>query len=132
MKRSSRTAALAALAAIAAIASTMPLTSPARASTPPVKTLDEITIEGEVRLPQVLFITSRESTRPLDWLELYDTDSAESISRGTPFPDRITVIPPAVSADGIESRDVSESVSIEPEASAPPEDPPGSSKEDHR
>lgn len=36
-----------------------------------VKTLDEITIEGEVRLPRVLFITSRETERPLDFLEEY-------------------------------------------------------------
>ena len=31
--------------------------------------LEDIMIEGEVRLPQVLFITSRESRRPLDWLD---------------------------------------------------------------
>lgn len=30
------------------------------------KTLKEITIEGEVRLPEVLFITSRDVARPLD------------------------------------------------------------------
>jgi len=35
-----------------------------------VKTLDDIRIEGEVRLPRVLFITSRETARPFDFLEL--------------------------------------------------------------
>jgi len=34
------------------------------------KTLDDIRIEGEVRLPRVLFITSRETARPFDFLEL--------------------------------------------------------------
>ena len=55
------------IAAIALIA------LPAAPATPSgeVKTLDEITIEGEVRLPRVLFITSRETERPLDFLEGY-------------------------------------------------------------
>lgn len=35
-----------------------------------VKTLDDINIEGEIRLPRVLFITSRETVRPLDFLGL--------------------------------------------------------------
>lgn len=35
------------------------------------RTLDAVEIEGEVRLPQVLFITSREVDRPMDWLEHY-------------------------------------------------------------
>lgn len=35
-----------------------------------VKTLDDIRIEGEVQLPRVLFITSRETVRPLDFLGL--------------------------------------------------------------
>jgi hypothetical protein len=56
------------LAAGAAAALAVP-TSPAQAAGD-VKTLDDIKIEGEVRLPRVLFITSRETVRPLDFLGL--------------------------------------------------------------
>lgn len=35
------------------------------------KTLKEITIEGEVRLPEVLFITSRDVERPVDAVGTY-------------------------------------------------------------
>jgi hypothetical protein len=35
------------------------------------RTLEAVEIEGEVRLPQVLFITSRDVERPLDWLDHY-------------------------------------------------------------
>lgn len=40
------------------------------------RTLEAVTIEGEVRLPQVLFITSREVDRPMDWLDHYDVPLA--------------------------------------------------------
>jgi hypothetical protein len=60
-----------------------------------VKTLDEITIEGEVRLPRVLFITSRETERPLDFLDEYlpplDAVASEASPTG-PVP--VTVTPP--------------------------------------
>jgi hypothetical protein len=64
-----------------------------------VKTLDEITIEGEVRLPRVLFITSRETERPLDFLEEYlpPLDAvANEIAPSGPVPVMIpvTVTPP--------------------------------------
>jgi len=55
------------LAASAAAALAVP-TPYARAED--TKTLDDIQIEGEVRLPRVLFITSRETARPLDFLDL--------------------------------------------------------------
>ncbi len=40
------------------------------------RTLEAVTIEGEVRLPQVLFITSRDVDRPMDWLDHYDVPLA--------------------------------------------------------
>ena len=43
---------------------------PAVTATAP-KTLSEITIEGEVHLPEVLFITSRDVERPLDAIGAY-------------------------------------------------------------
>jgi hypothetical protein len=59
------------------------------------RTLDEVEIEGEVRLPQVLFITSREAERPLDWLEAWDTASAADIASGAWIAPRIHLIVPA-------------------------------------
>lgn len=44
---------------------------PAPAAAGSEKTLKEITIEGEVRLPEVLFITSRDVERPLDAVAAY-------------------------------------------------------------
>jgi hypothetical protein len=65
MKRTPSLGGLLAAGAAAALAVPSPY---ARAEE--VKTLDDIRIEGEVRLPRVLFITSRETARPLDFLEL--------------------------------------------------------------
>jgi hypothetical protein len=65
MKRTPSLGGLLAAGAAAALAVPSPY---ARADE--VKTLDDIRIEGEVRLPRVLFITSRETVRPLDFLGL--------------------------------------------------------------
>lgn len=65
MRRTPSVASL--LAASAAAALAVP-TGASRAGE--VKTLDDIHIEGEVRLPRVLFITSRETVRPMDFLDL--------------------------------------------------------------
>jgi hypothetical protein len=102
------------LAAVLAFAPAFPA-----AAAPTPRTLDEITIEGEVRLPQVLFITSRESTRPLDWLEHYGPPTAAEVARDTPLPGRIDVIPSAESADGIESPDASAAPSITEDVEEP-------------
>lgn len=60
-----------------------------------VKTLDEITIEGEVRLPRVLFITSRETHRPLDFLEEYLPPLDAVANEATPSgPVPVAVTPP--------------------------------------
>ncbi|MEZ5064472.1 MAG: hypothetical protein R3B81_07025 [bacterium] len=57
------------------------------------RTIDDIEIEGEVRLPQVLFITSRESERPLDWLEGWAEATAADIALDAWAPARLQVIP---------------------------------------
>ncbi|HMB69838.1 MAG TPA: hypothetical protein VKU85_11020 [bacterium] len=53
---------------------------------PETRTLDAVTIEGEVRLPEVLFITSRDVARPLDWLDHYAGPSAEALAPRLPLP----------------------------------------------
>jgi hypothetical protein len=77
---------------------------------PAPRRLDEIMIEGEVRLPQVLFITSRESRRPLDWLDHYAPPSSAEVAATTVLPSRIDVIPSQDPAD----------VTADPDASAAP------------
>ena len=67
-----------------------------------VKTLDAVTIEGEVRLPQVLFITSRESDRPLEFLSLYAPVSSEELGASTVLPGMIHVPPDALVLDRVE------------------------------
>jgi hypothetical protein len=69
----------------ALLAAALALTArpPAAAATPPpaapaVKTLDDIRIEGEIRLPRVLFLTSRETECPFDFLDHY------RVAAGTP------------------------------------------------
>ncbi|NNE43973.1 MAG: hypothetical protein HKN12_07175 [Gemmatimonadetes bacterium] len=57
-----------------------------------VTTLEEISIEGEVRLPRVLFITSRDITRPLDYLDHYAVDPA-AVFGPRPEPAPIAVLP---------------------------------------
>ena len=86
------------IAAASLAAAALTAAAPAPAA-PTARTLDEITIEGELRLPQVLFITSRESVRPLDWLDHYAPPSAAEVARDTPLPSRIHVIPSPEAAD---------------------------------
>ena len=69
--------------------------------------LEDIMIEGEVRLPQVLFITSRESRRPLDWLDHYAPPGAAEVAAATPVPSRIDVIPSHDPADATDDPDAS-------------------------
>ena len=96
------------------------------------RTLDEIMIEGELHLPQVLFITSRESARPLDWLEHYAAPSAFEVARATPFPSRIDVIPPFDPADDSADPAPLEAPSAAPDESTAPSDPADSTKERQR
>lgn len=66
---------------------------PASAQKSAPKTLEEITIEGEVRLPEVLFITSRDVERPLDWLEGYLNAEKGAAARSSDAPVRVHVVP---------------------------------------
>jgi hypothetical protein len=59
------------------------------------KTLQEITIEGEVRLPEVLFITSRDVERPLDWLAGYVDAEDRAAAHAEHAPVRVYVLPAA-------------------------------------
>ena len=51
-----------------------------------IRTLDEITIEGEIAVPQVLFIMARERHRYLDRLHRRYLKSSLEIGRETRFP----------------------------------------------
>ena len=57
-------------------------------STP--RTLDEINIEGEVDMPQVLFITARERFRTDDKLHRLYLKSCAQVGRETEIPRRIS------------------------------------------
>ncbi len=63
----------------------------------PVQTLDSITIEGEVAVPQVLFITSREHPRHPQDLGLALRPDALTVARRVAGPDRLVVIDDCVS-----------------------------------
>ena len=60
-------------------------------------TLDAITIEGEIPLPQVLFISSREQPFYEDELHRLFLQSFTDASRETLFPVRIRLAPPGLS-----------------------------------
>lgn len=65
-----------------------------------VTTIEEISIEGEVRLPRVLFITSRDIARPLDFLDHYAVDPA-AVFGPRPEPGPIPVLDgPLAAASG--------------------------------
>jgi hypothetical protein len=64
------------------------------------RTLDEVEIEGEVRLPQVLFITSRESERPLDFLDAFAGPDAAEIAATAWRPPNLYPVPAAEIAAG--------------------------------
>jgi len=53
-----------------------------------VRTLEAITIEGEIDLPQVLFITARDQHRFRDGLHRRYLKSCATIGRETPLPTR--------------------------------------------
>ena len=79
IRRMTRIAGGALLAAALALAAPPPDADAAGASSAPaVKTLDDIRIEGEIRLPRVLFLTSRDTECPFDFLDHY------RVAAGTP------------------------------------------------
>lgn len=53
------------------------------------RTLDEITIEGEIAVPQVLFITARERKHYRDFLHRSYLMSSRELCRDTPVPIRL-------------------------------------------
>lgn len=75
----------------AAWAATANAAEPAK-SAAPVQTLDAITIEGDVAVPQVLFITSRDHPRHREDLGRQLRPGALAIARGASAPVRLVVI----------------------------------------
>ena len=63
----------------------------------PIQTLDSITIEGEVAVPQVLFITSRDHPRHPEDLGRPLRPTALAVARRVAVPDRLVVIDDCVS-----------------------------------
>ena len=58
------------------------------------RTLEDIHIEGEIPVPQVLFITAREQRRFLEFQHRRYLRSAQSLSAATPIPSRVVVVHP--------------------------------------
>lgn len=68
--------------------------SAAIAAVPATRTLDAIRIEGEIDVPQVLFITARDYRRFRDATPArYQTTSA-GIAKSVPLPNRVRVVAP--------------------------------------
>lgn len=57
-----------------------------------VRTLDDINIEGEIAVPQVLFITSRDYPRYRDSMRLKFRMSALEVARSVDLPTRLRVV----------------------------------------
>ena len=59
----------------------------------PARTLEEITIEGEIAVPQVLFITARDRRRYNDQLYRKFLQSSLELARGTAYPRHLVIRP---------------------------------------
>lgn len=59
------------------------------ASHEPSRTLDDIHIEGEIPVPQVLFITARDQRRFLDFQHSRYLRTSRELAAATPLPTRI-------------------------------------------
>jgi hypothetical protein len=57
------------------------------------RTLDDIHIEGEIAVPQVLFITARDQRRILDFQHRRYLETSRQIGEGASFPTRIALLP---------------------------------------
>jgi hypothetical protein len=88
-------AALLATMALGAMASPASAPPPAKApatknANPPApRTLDAIQIEGELDMPQVLFITARDQARYMDYLHRRYQKSCAEIGEEAQLPDRL-------------------------------------------
>ena len=58
------------------------------------RTLDDIHIEGEIPVPQVLFITARDQRRFMEFQQHRYTRTSLELGRGTAMPSRIVVPEP--------------------------------------
>ena len=63
---------------------------PASGGHPP-RTLDDIHIEGEIPVPQVLFITARDQRRFMEFQHHRYTRTSLELGRGTAMPSRVVV-----------------------------------------
>lgn len=79
-------------AAIAAAAAADVQAAPSKGRGEAMRTLQAITIEGEIAVPQVLFITSRDYPRYRDGLALKFRMSALDVARSADRPTRLRVV----------------------------------------
>jgi len=63
-----------------------------KASSSNVRTLEDITIEGEIAVPQVLFITSRDYRRYRDGLGLKFQMNTSQVARTIDLPTRLRIV----------------------------------------
>jgi len=66
--------------------------APTDAQSKAIRTLDAITIEGEITVPQVLFITSRDFRRHRDGLDSRYRKNAIEVARPSGLPTRLRVV----------------------------------------
>ena len=59
------------------------------------RTLDDIRIEGEIPVPQVLFITARDQRRFMEFQHHRYQRTSLELGRATPMPSRVVVAAPA-------------------------------------
>jgi len=72
-----------------------PADNPARTPRPGgPRTLDAIHIEGELPLPQVMFITARDQRRFLEFENHHYQRSALELGRATPLPSHVVITSP--------------------------------------
>src|SRR5258705_4553570 len=69
--------------------------APAGRSGAPPRTLEDIHIEGEIPVPQVLFITARDQRRFMEFQHHRYTRTSLELGRGTAMPSRIVVPEPS-------------------------------------
>ena len=71
----------------------------ARSSAPPARRLEDIPIEGEIAVPQVLFITARDQRRFVDFEHRRYLRTSLQVGETTRFPSWIAVIPSPLPED---------------------------------
>ncbi len=79
-------------AGLIAVAFSSAVAAPPQGQTEAVRTLDAINIEGEIAVPQVLFITSRDYRRYRDGLGSNYRMTALEVARPDGLPTRVRVV----------------------------------------